>query len=318
MKLTEDHRKLLKAATLYYKEGLTQAEIGRRLGVSRPVVSKWLQLARESGVVTIYLKDESAHTTALAIALEKKYGLKEAIVVATDNLHSPEAVRQAVARQSAIYLEQKLASLKSIGLSWGTTLAAVIDEMPYVSYPALQVVPLVGGVASEHLYFDTNHLVFRLAEKVGGRCRYLYAPALAESEQVATTLLQTALLKEALQAAKNVDLAVIGVGNPLVSSTWRRLGYMGPAAVAEMQQTGVVGDAVASLFDKSGFTVDNSITRKMIGLTVEELSCLPETLLIADDQVKVDSVKPLLTHQRCNLLITDQALSEALLADEDC
>lgn len=56
---------------MYYSEGKTQAEIAKKMNISRPVISKMLQLARQEGIVEIYVKDENAHSIALALEIEK-------------------------------------------------------------------------------------------------------------------------------------------------------------------------------------------------------------------------------------------------------
>lgn len=44
---------LVQAARLYYEDGLTQAQVAAKIGVSRPQVSKMLAHAREAGIVHI-------------------------------------------------------------------------------------------------------------------------------------------------------------------------------------------------------------------------------------------------------------------------
>lgn len=61
---------------MYYSEGKTQAEIAKKMNISRPVISKMLQLARQEGIVEIYVKDENAHSIALALEIEKKISTK--------------------------------------------------------------------------------------------------------------------------------------------------------------------------------------------------------------------------------------------------
>src|SRR5690625_7728172 len=85
----EERRLLVKAAKLYYFEGWTQAEIARKQNVSRPVISKMLNTAKKEGIVEIYIKDETLQTVELEQQLEKKYDLKEVIVVSTAG-YSPE------------------------------------------------------------------------------------------------------------------------------------------------------------------------------------------------------------------------------------
>ncbi|WP_375179426.1 sugar-binding transcriptional regulator [Enterococcus rotai] len=312
MKISEDRRKMLKIVTMYYEQGLTQALIAQKMGISRPVISKILQQAKESGVVSISIKDESAYAVELGLRIEQKYQLDDVIVVPTNEQKQSQSVKKEVSRIAAFYLKERLNDGMNIGLSWGTTLADLIDEMPYCSFPTINVAPLVGGVSSEHLYFDTNHLVFRLAEKLNSRCQYFYAPALAESIELATVLNKSQLVSKALAQAKHVDFAIIGVGNPNESSTWKRLGYIEENELEIIKETGVKGDAVASLFDKNGQTVNNEISQRMLGIKVEDLVNIPDVMVIGCGEEKVESIKPLLIGRCCSILVIDQTIAEAL------
>lgn len=312
MKISEDRRKMLKIVTMYYEQGMTQALIAQKMGISRPVISKILQQAKESGVVSISIKDESAYAVELGLRIEQKYQLDDVIVVPTNEQKQSQSVKKEVSRIAAFYLKERLNVGMNIGLSWGTTLADLIDEMPYCSFPTINVAPLVGGVSSEHLYFDTNHLVFRLAEKLNSRCQYFYAPALAESIELATVLNKSQLVSKALAQAKHVDFAIIGVGNPNESSTWKRLGYIEENELEIIKETGVKGDAVASLFDKNGQTVNNEISQRMLGIKVEDLVNIPDVMVIGCGEEKVESIKPLLIGRCCSILVIDQTIAEAL------
>lgn len=313
-KYTEDHRKLLKVATLYYNQGLTQAQIAKKMKISRPVISKMLQAARDLGIITIFIKDEDAECVDLGVQLEQRYGLEDVLVIASGE-HTLEQTRRDVSRAAAMYLVEQLQTTTKIGLSWGTTLSDMIDEMPYLSYPNITVCPLVGGVSNEHLFFDTNHLAFQLAEKLHSGCQYLYAPALAESKELADSLNHSQMVQRALSDAKQVDIAIVGVGNPRSSSTWRRLGYLSENEVERIKETGVVGDAVASLFDKQGKTINNEISERMLGIKVEDLNQIPKVMVIGCGIDKTSSIRPLLVGKRCSVLVIDQQIAKQLLQE---
>ena len=50
---SDDLRLALRAATLYYIDGLTQAEVAARLGVSRPTAGRLVARAKSKGLVRI-------------------------------------------------------------------------------------------------------------------------------------------------------------------------------------------------------------------------------------------------------------------------
>src|SRR6478735_959289 len=58
----EDLRLALRAATLYYLDGLTQAEIASRLGVSRPTAGRLVARAKARGLVA---STSSSHPTCV-------------------------------------------------------------------------------------------------------------------------------------------------------------------------------------------------------------------------------------------------------------
>src|SRR3954471_7253705 len=80
----EDLRLALRAATLYYLDGLTQADIASRLGVSRPTAGRLVARAKAKGLVRIDVvvppdMREDLHADEER-ELEQRYGLTEAVV----------------------------------------------------------------------------------------------------------------------------------------------------------------------------------------------------------------------------------------------
>ena len=97
----EEYRLLYRVACAYYDAGLTQQEIARRFGLSRPKVSRLLAQAREEGVVTISLAPPPEDRTALERVLEVRYGLDEALVVPSPSVQGNEAIASSLAPAAA-------------------------------------------------------------------------------------------------------------------------------------------------------------------------------------------------------------------------
>lgn len=313
LRVTENRRNLLKAATMYYSEGKTQAEIAKKMNISRPVISKMLQIARQEGIVEIYVKDENAHSISLALEIEKKYQLNDVIVVPKSIEFSKSTMKRNVAKAAVSYLTTHLVKDTKIGLSWGTTIAEVIDEMPYLSKPSITIHPLVGGIQSKHVFLDANHLTFLLAEKLSAQCTYFYAPALADTIELKELLAKSSMVETAIADAKKVDIALIGVGNPLDNTTWKELGYIEKTELTQAKTQGIVGDAVASLFDETGQTVMTDLTKRMMGMTIEDLIQIPNVVAIASGATKGTSIQALLNNQVIDTLIIDQSIAEKLI-----
>ena len=66
-----NEKEIVKIASMYYEEGLTQAEIARQRGVSRSLISKILMDAKNEGIVEVIINSENAYTTGLERKLER-------------------------------------------------------------------------------------------------------------------------------------------------------------------------------------------------------------------------------------------------------
>lgn len=70
----------VRAAWLYYVEGMTQSDVAQTLNVSRIMVTRLLSEARTRGEVTIKVNSRIAPQVKLQRDLEIVFGLKQAIV----------------------------------------------------------------------------------------------------------------------------------------------------------------------------------------------------------------------------------------------
>ncbi|MER2173635.1 MAG: sugar-binding transcriptional regulator [Carnobacterium sp.] len=312
MKKWEDKRSILKIATLYYSEGLTQAEIAKKMEISRPLVSKILQEAKNTGIVEIYIKDEDAYSIALGMEIEKKYGLTEVIIVPNQKSATEAISKKNVGRAAASYLSSILPKVKKIGVSWGTTLAEFVDEMPFLQYPNVTVIPIMGGVGYSNVLYHSNHLAFLLAQKLNTNSTYFYAPALADTKKLKESLLESKMISVALSEGKDVDVAIVGVGNPVRSSTYRDLGYFTNSDIKELEEKGAIGDVAATFFDKDGQPVDTDVSSRMMGIELEDLKNVPCVIALATGKEKSDSLKALLAQQVIDVLIIDQTSADEL------
>lgn len=65
---------------MYYLLDYNQNDIAKKLGVSRPTVSRLLQQAKEEGIVEIKINDPAEDIQQLATQLEQKFNLKKQLL----------------------------------------------------------------------------------------------------------------------------------------------------------------------------------------------------------------------------------------------
>lgn len=190
---------LAQAARLYYLRGLTQQEVGRRLGVSRFRVMRLLEEARRVGVVRIEIDDELEQRDDLAARLELAFGLELAVVVPDE---------QALARAGAATLERILRPGELVGVAWGETLSALVAELPppATTHDVVQICGALPGLPSGT---GPSEVALRLAGRLGGSAFLLPAPA---HSAALDELLADATIRPTVALFSHVDVALVGIG----------------------------------------------------------------------------------------------------------
>ncbi len=193
---------LVQAARLYYEEGLTQAEVAAKIGVSRPQVSKMLAQARETGIVHIEIRPPVAGDAELLKLLEQRFGIKGGIVL-------PNASRDELLRHTASYLESELRYEKAVGLGWGYTLGEAAAKMALGGgmKGSGSVFPLIGKTAIPNRGYRVNEL----SQLLAGSSReafWLDAEAFPDSREARDAVESTDNFKEASKLWQSATAAL--------------------------------------------------------------------------------------------------------------
>lgn len=304
------YKTLIKVAIYYYEDGLTQSEIAKILGISRPTVSNLLKEALEKGIVKITIQDNFLSNHKQQEFITDKYKLQTVLITNTEG--NDENVKAAIGRLCASYVESRLDEIKTLGIGWGSTVKYFVEAANYLNYPQLSIIPLMGGVSLSEISLHSNHLVFTLGQKYNAKTNLLYAPAIAENIEVREIVANSEIVQAMLTKGKNVDLAIIGVGNPVKSLTYRNMGYMSDEEESEIIKKNAIGDILATFFDKSGKPVDTSLSRRMIGPTLKDIKNMKEVLVLASGRDKAISIMSLLELNIIQHLIIDKEIADLL------
>lgn len=299
---------LVEVAVLYYEEGVTQTEIAKKLNLSRPTVATMLQEARDTGIVKITVQHTSSTIIQEQEKLRKKYSLKT-LLIASDKSQQPKAE---VGALCAKFVEEHLATIQNLGIGWGTTVYEYVEHASYFDFSQLTITPLIGGVGFSDVKIHSNHLAFVLAQKYQCDVRYFYAPALAESLKQKNMFIQSELVKQVLEAGRKVDMAIVGIGNPAHSSTYHQLGYITEEDAQELTKQHSVGDIGSTFFNEKAQAVHTQVSDRMIGISLQEMQQIPDLVVLATGEEKIQSIQTLLENQVIDHLIIDETIAKAL------
>ena len=140
---------LFTAARMYYGQSRTMEAIAGELEVSRSTVSRMLRDAREAGLVRITLRPPDAHRVEdLARRISRQYGVTVHVVPAPPEGDQRDRLA-AVVETAAELLDRMLEPGTTLGVAWGTTVAALLGAVRPRPVPGLRIVQLNGAINVE-------------------------------------------------------------------------------------------------------------------------------------------------------------------------
>jgi DNA-binding transcriptional regulator LsrR (DeoR family) len=311
IKLTDPmYQKTILAAELYYTYHLTQQEIAKKLGVSRPWVSKLLKRAEDIGIVRIEVLTPTAGILELENKLKKRYSLVNARVIKqtieTDNdiIH--------LARAAANYLISVLKSNDIIGVSWGKTLAMMAQQLIPLHYPGIMVVPLLGGMGQDPELLS-NQIASKIALALNGKCFLLHAPAFTVGLAERDVFLSDPIIKNTIKKGEQTTVAIFGLGS-LWKSTILQRGYITLSEIKELAELGAVGDIALRFINKDGEIIPHDIHKRLVASDLNKVkNNAREVIGVAGGLHKVDVIRAALNGKWLDVLITDVRTAEKLL-----
>ena len=314
----QDLRLLVRAATMYHLEGLTQAEVAARLGLSRPTAGRLIARARAQGLVRVIIDAPphlagSIHTDEER-ELEAAFGLKEALII--DQLaDGTQTGDSALGRAGASVLIRRLEPSSTLGFTWGPETVAVADSITPRSAGCRRVVQMDGSMTSVEYHTGVDHALSRFAERLGAQPLRLVAPLYADPDTV-KALQRDSILSQSFKAAEEADVMVFGVGSVTTSTTLFEGAYIDAAILDELTGLGAVGEIGGRFYDKDGVTVESSLVDRTVSVPLEAVRSCPTAMLISGGTHRRESILGALRGGLATTLITDLGTAHWLITQE--
>lgn len=309
--MIEREEMMLKAALYYYEDEITQSEIAKLLKISRPTVAALLQEAKDKGIVKITIQHSQLRTIKLQEQLMKKYQLAN-VKIASTAKEEADSLKAAAGKLCMELIEPLLPSIRRLGIGWGTTLFEYVQQANYLHLESLKIIPLIGGNGLATVRFHSNHLAFVLSQKYHCEVSYFYAPAIADTQAVKDTLVETNLIKEVMEEGRQVDLAVLGMGDPIHSSTYEKLDYISDEDTALLMKENIIGDIGGTFFKADGKALQTGIAQRMLGIKLADIEKIDRVVIVATGKEKAKSIQTLLKMSVITDLIIDEELAQLL------
>jgi len=306
-------QQMILAARLYYEEGITQEDVSRQLGISRPTTSRLLQKAKEEGIVQISINDPFSNDEDLGDQLVKEFGLQAAIIVPA-LANKPELNLKQLGLATAQYLEQTLKEDDILGVGWGRTLYTVSQSIVPTVKKDFIAVPLLGGLGQINPNFQVHEITRSIAEAFSGQWKQLYVPALVHDEETCMNLRQTNEFSDVAEIWKTMTTTLVGIGNIDFDTEMRMLfaSYLDEETRTRLQTGGAVGDICMRFFDINGAPVEGLIGAT--GIELEQIHRIQKVIAVAGGPEKAEAILGAIHGGYIHVLITDTLTAEKILS----
>lgn len=310
---------IVKVARLYHEQGLRQPEIAARLNMSQSRVSRLLKEGAETGVVRTIVVEPPGMFSDLEERLRDRFALRDVVVAGTpDGAAESEApLLSAIGGAGARYLESTMLPTDRVGLSsWSASLLAVVDAMtPRTTRTAESVVQVIGGVGDPRAQVRATHLADRLARVTGADVHYFNAPGVVASQGVRDSLWSDPQIASVRDEWADLTMALVGIGSVQPSELLVSSGNTLPDAdLQALADQGAVGDVCLNFFDGLGERVESDLGGRTLGIDETTLKAIPRRIGVAGGVRKRAAIRAALVGGWCDVLITDSATAEALVA----
>jgi deoxyribonucleoside regulator len=306
---------LATVASLYYKLNQSQSEIAARLDLSSSTISRLLREAHDKGIVQVTIRMPVPRDLEMEQALIQRFKLKDAYILQTSDNSLNVSSLASIGQLAASYIARVVDAMpagSSIGVAWGTGVHAAVSALPDECAENIDVVQLLGGVGE--LVVDSPDLGRMVAQKLGGRHYDLHAPIMVERAMVRDALLQESSVREGIVRARGVKLAITGIGTVQDdASSFLRAGLLSRADLSNLRNQGAVGEICGRFYDIDGRSEQIEINQRIIGLELDDLRRVPQSVAVARGPLKVLAILGALRAGFVRVMATDDVTAQAVL-----
>ena len=305
--------KKIKAAHLIYKENMPLQDVARILGVSRPTLAKLVDEMLEEGLVSIQIKYPSNTQKNLEIAnrVRRRYTLQDVIVVDAPNADSEEIIG-AIGGAGADFFQDILHKDMIVGATGGKTIYSLVSHLvPRPKVTGISTISTTRGSLYANTKYHANTVVQRLADILGGRGHFIYAPTYADNKQQHDILLNNSQVKSTLDMCKKADVVLTGIAD--TDTALRYLPQTADPWIDEDNKKALVGAINTLLIRQDGSPLGAPICDLFVGLNYEDLKRTKMVIALAGGKQKHKAIKAALLGGYASVLVTDLYTAEYLV-----
>lgn len=307
MTLNYEDNLIFKVAWFYYMENMTQQKISQQLNISRMKVVKYLEKARNQGVVQFKIKSDGEKRINIERALMKKFGLNHAYVIPTVDSN----VNESIAKAAAQYIEGHITPNSYINVGYGDTVSRTINNLTFSLSVPVSLVTLSGGVS----YYTSSIAGTGKIDPTRSNSQIYFVPSplIVSSEEMAKGIWNEKSVREIMNMAELAHMTVVGIGAVDETATIFRNNMISRNELVLLKMNGAVGDILSQFYDKDGNKIEFELHNRLISTQLDLLKNMKNVIGVAGGPSKIQAILGALNGGYLDALITDESTAESLV-----
>lgn len=298
----------IKVAYYYYKSGMTQQQIAKKMSTSRQRVNRILKKCLETGIVKIVIQEIEDQNVEFETRFEKATGLNEAIITNAEY----DSLNESLGIAAASYLERILKDNDVIGFSRGRALSRFVDNLKPIKRKNLTTTQLVGGLNAQEAGINSDYIVRYSSEVLNAKPCFMYAPIIVENKQLRDSMLNESYLSQVYNTMKNCTVAIAGIGDLSEKSLFIHKNFMFDTEYTVLTNKNAVGEICTHYFDINGNIIESGLNDRVFAIDYNSYMKIPLRIGIGGGPEKISAITGAIRGRLINVLITDYDTANVL------
>jgi len=308
-----EERQLIKIAKMYYEDGLTQQDIAQRLGIYRTTITRLLQKARDTGIVTFSIKGQYKEQVDLEDQLLKAFDLKDVIIVPSNEHETHDTKQRNVMEVALKLLDEIVTDEDVLGISSGSTVSKIVDLNMNLRPRKVEVVPLVGGPGGRGgVNRHINTITYNLAQSFQTHATLIDVPAIVPSVSLKEEFMKFAFLQDIVDLWEKLTIALFGIGPGIPNKNIIFSFLVNEDEMNDIKNLNAAGEICCRLYDENGEPIQSDIDDRTITIPLQVLKKAKTKIAVVEQPSKADAIIAALRGGYISHLITNEETASAI------
>lgn len=309
---------------IYYNQPIGRRSLAYELNMGERAVRTEVNILKEQGLLNIesmgmYVTEDGKkiignlsgviHRLKGITELEKKLEevlQVEKVLIVPGNSDDNSLVLKDMGKTTCMYLKKSVRDDYIIGITGGTTMAHVAEEMPKGKVAkGIMVTPARGGLGKD-VETQSNSIAAKLAKKLEGSYRLLHIPDNIDKAALDAVLAITDV-KDVLGLIDDMNILIFGIGRADIMAERRQLSQ---GEIDKLIEKGAVAEAFGHYFDINGEEIWESPT---VGLSLEGFQNIEKVIGVAGGVDKADAIISVASLREKMTIITDEGAAKKII-----